>query len=283
MAQRDLAVRESRPEIVIRARSRWLSLGLVDLWRYRDLVRMLAWRDVAVRYKQTVLGVAWALLQPIALMVLFSLVFGRLAQMPSDGVPYPLFAFCGLLPWQLFGSSIVQVGNSLVQNQALLSKVYFPRLAVPVAAVAPPMVDFAAGCVVFAALLAWFGVMPGAAIAWAPLFALLAVVASLALGIWIAAFNVFYRDFRYTLPFLVQLLMFATPVVYPSSLLPEPWRTLFGLNPMAGAIEGFRWAVLGTNAPPWGTIAMSAAATVVLLLGGALYFRQIERRFADVI
>lgn len=268
---------------MIRPSIGWRSLDLGEVWRYRELLYFLTRRDISVRYKQTALGAAWAVLQPVLLMVVFTAVFGTLARIPSDGLPYPLFAFAALLPWQLFSFALTEASNSLVGNQRLITKVYFPRLVIPLASTLPAVVDFGIAFVVLLALMTWFAVVPTVAVVALPIFVGLALMTSLGVGIWLSALNVEYRDVRYTLPFLTQLWFFATPIVYPASLLPEPWRTLLGLNPMAGVVEGFRWALLGTAAPAAGLIAASAIVALVVLLTGTLYFRRVERGFADVI
>jgi lipopolysaccharide transport system permease protein len=265
------------------ARPGWHALDLAELWRYRDLLYFLTARDILVRYKQTLLGVGWAVIQPVFTMVVFSLFFGRLAGIPSDGVPYPVFAFCALLPWQIFATALTSAGNSLVQNQNLITKVYFPRLAIPLAVVGSSLVDFAIAFAVLVVLMLAYGVVPGAAVVTLPLFLLLAVAAALAVGLWLSALNVRYRDVRYVLPFLVQIWLLATPVAYPSSLIPERWRWLYGLNPMAGVVEGFRWALLGVDSSPGPMLAVSAVVTAMLLVGGLYYFRRVERTFADVV
>lgn len=262
----------------------WVSLGLKELWEYKQLVYFFVWRDLKVRYKQTALGVAWAIIQPFFTMVVFSLFFGRLAKMPSDGLPYPVFNFAALVPWTFFASGLTQCSNSLIEGANLIKKVYFPRLALPLGAVLSGGVDF---CLSFGMLLLlmWFyGVKPTENVIWLPLLLALAFITALGVGLWISALNVEYRDFRYIVTFLVQLWMFATPIAYPSSLLTEPWqRAVYSLNPMVGVIEGFRWALLGTETAPGPMVAVSACAAVVILLGGAYYFRRLEKRFADVV
>jgi len=259
------------------------SLGLGELWAYRELLYFITWRDIKVRYKQTALGASWAIIQPLLTMVVFSLFFGNLAKVPSDGVPYPLFSFVALVPWTFFANGLTQSANSVVASQQLVTKVYFPRLAIPIATVLSGAVDFVLAFVVLLGLMAAYGVAPtGHALLVLPLL-LLAFVASLGVGLWLAALNVQYRDVRYAVPFLTQLWLFATPIAYPSSLLAEPWRTLYGLNPMVGVVEGYRWALLGAGSPPGRMVLMSCAAALVVLIGGILYFRRMERTFADVI
>lgn len=260
----------------------WKVLDLRELWEYRELLYFLTWRDIRVRYKQTVLGAAWAIIQPFFTMVVFSLFFGKLAKVPSDGVPYPIFSYAALLPWNYFAYSLGQAGNSLVGSANLIRKVYFPRLVIPLSSVLAGLVDFAVAFLVLLGMMVYFGVRPTTGALLLPGFLLLALVTALGVGLWLSALNVKYRDVRYVIPFLTQFWMFATPVAYPSSLLGEPWRTLYGLNPMVGVVEGFRWALLGTQ-PPSTMVGVSALVAVVLLVSGAFYFRQVERTFADVI
>jgi lipopolysaccharide transport system permease protein len=273
----------SPPVTVVRPTRGWASLDPAELWRYRELLFFLAWRDVKVRYKQTALGAAWAVVQPLATMAVFSLFFGRLARMPSDGVPYPLFALAALVPWTLFSNGLSQAANSMVASQTLVTKVYFPRLAIPVAAVLSGAVDAAFSVPALLGLMLYYDVALTARALWLPVPLLLALATALGAGLWLAALNVRYRDVRYVVPFLLQLWLFANPIAYPSSLLSEPWRTVYGLNPMAGVIEGCRWALLGTGPSPWPMLATSAVAALVLLAGGILTFRRLERTFADVI
>jgi lipopolysaccharide transport system permease protein len=260
----------------------WVSLGLKDLYRFRELLVFLVWRDLKVRYKQTVLGAAWAILQPLFTMLVFSLFFGRLARVPSDGIPYPIFAFTALVPWMFFAHGLTQSSNSLVESSNLIKKVYFPRLAIPISTVLSGVVDFVLSFAVLLGMLAFYRVPLTWNILWLPVFLLLALMTSLGVGLWISALNVQYRDFRYIVPFLTQFWMFATPIAYSSSLLREPWTTVYGLNPMAGVVTGFRWAMLGT-ATPGPIVFASAAAALVILIGGAFYFRKMERTFADVL
>ncbi len=273
-------VSAARPLLIRPARG-WSALNLRDLWHYRELAFFLMWRDVSVRYKQTVLGAAWAVIQPFMTMVVFSVFFGRLGKIPSDGLPYPLFAFCALVPWQLFANSLSEAGNSLVSNQSLVTKVYFPRLVIPIAATLAGLLDFAIAFLVLIAMMAFYGVAPTAAVWTLPLFVLLALVTALGVGLWLSALNVQYRDVRYTIPFLTQFWLFATPIAYPSSLVPERWRALLGLNPMAGVVEGFRWALLGSGHGPGPLLTVSALTSVMVLVSGLFYFRRMERTFAD--
>jgi lipopolysaccharide transport system permease protein len=257
---------------------------LRDLWEYRELLHIFVWRDIKVRYKQTVLGAAWAILQPFLTMVVFSIFFGKLAKVPSDGLPYPIFAYCALLPWQLFAHSLQEAGNSLVTNRQLITKVYFPRLTIPLSAVLAGLVDFAVAFIVLLGMMAWYGIVPSlSAIFTLPFFILLAMATALAVGLWLAALNVEYRDVRYTIPFLTQFWLFLTPIAYPSSLIPEAFRPFYGLNPMAGVVEGFRWALLGTATAPGPMLGVSVGTVVLLLIGGLLYFRRVERTFADIV
>jgi lipopolysaccharide transport system permease protein len=261
----------------------WISLELRELWAYRELLYFLAWRDVKVRYKQTVLGAAWAILQPFFTMVIFSLFFGRLAGMPSDEIPYPIFSYAALVPWQFFAGGLTRSSNSLVGSGSLIKKVYFPRLVVPVAAVLPGAVDFVLAFAVLLGMMLFYGIVPTLNVAWLPLLLLLAFVTALGAGLWLSALNVQFRDVGYLVPFLANAWMFATPIAYPSSLLDQPWRTLYGLNPMAGVVEGFRWALLGTETAPGPMVLVSAGAAVALLVSGAFYFRRMEQTFADVV
>ena len=260
----------------------WSNRTLSDLWAYRELLYFFIWRDVKVRYKQTLLGAGWAIIQPLMTMVVFTIFFGHLAKVPSDGLPYPVFSLMALVPWTYFASALAGCSTSLSGYQHIISKVYFPRLIIPIAAVIAPLVDFAIGFVILIGFMAWYRIVPGASIVWLPALMLLALATAASVGVWLAALNVRYRDVRYVVPFVVQLWMFATPVAYPASLVPARWRAVYGLNPMAGVIEGFRWALAGGPAP--GSITLvSAAVVIVLIAGGAVYFRKLEGTFADVI
>jgi lipopolysaccharide transport system permease protein len=273
----------SAPEIVIEPSTGWVSLKLKELWEYRELLYFLCWRDIKVRYKQTVLGAAWAIIQPFFTMVVFSLFFGKLAKMPSDGLPYPIFVYAALVPWTFFANSLTQSSNSLVGSANLITKVYFPRLVVPISSVISNVVDFLLAFAVLLGMMVFFGIPPTANILWLPLLLALALVTALGVGLWLAALNVQFRDVRYTLPFLTQFWLFATPIAYPSSLLSEPWRTVYALNPMVGVVEGFRWALLGTATAPGLMSMVSALAALTLLVTGVFYFRRMERTFADVV
>lgn len=273
-----------KPDVlVIRPVRGWRAVNLREILDQHELIFFLAWREISVRYKQTVLGIAWAVMQPVMAMTVFSLVFGRLAGMPSDGLPYPLFAYCGLLPWQLFAYSLTESSNSLVANQNLLTKVYFPRLVIPISVVLASLVDFGIAGVFLALLMVYYGTALTPAVFLLPWFVLMAVGLSLGVGLWLSALNVRYRDVRYVVPFLTQFWLFATPVVYPASLVPARWQALYGLNPMAGVVEGFRWALLGTRPPSGALLLVSVCVTVLLLVTGALYFRRTEATFADLV
>lgn len=261
----------------------WTSLGLRELWEHRELLYFLTWRDVKVRYKQTALGAAWAVIQPFFTMVVFSLFFGRLAGIPSDGIPYPIFSYAALVPWTFFANGLGQSANSLVGSSNLIKKVYFPRLAIPLSTVLSEGLDFAIAFVVLIGMMLYFGIAPTANVVWLPALVALAVTTSLGVGLWLSALNVQFRDVRYVVPFITQFWMFATPIAYPSSLLDERWRTIYALNPMVGVVEGFRWALLGTRTAPGPMILVSSLMAVGLLVGGAFYFRRMEKRFADVV
>jgi lipopolysaccharide transport system permease protein len=273
----------TQPVLVIQPSKGFMRLNLGEVWAYRELLYFLVWRDIKVRYKQTALGAAWAIIQPVMTMVVFSVFFGRLAKVPSDGIPYPVFAFAALLPWQLFAFSLTESSNSLVGSQNLITKVYFPRLVIPLSSVLAGVVDFGIAFVVLLGLMVYYGIRPTMAVVFLPLFMLLALATALSVGLWFSALNVKYRDVRYTIPFLAQFWMFATPVAYSSTLVPEKWRTLYGLNPMAGVVEGFRWALLGKSGGPGGLLWVSVAAVVLLLTGGLFYFRRTEATFADIV
>ncbi len=274
---------DPRPVTVIEPSKGWVALQLRELWAYRELLYFLAWRDVTLRYKQTVLGALWAIIQPFFTMVVFSLFFGRLANVPSDGIPYPLFSFAALLPWTFFANGLAASANSLIGESNLIKKVYFPRLTVPIAAVLAGVVDFAIAFLVLLGMMAYYGTVPTWNIVWLPYLLLLALVSALGVGLWMSAMNVQFRDIRYTVPFLVQLWLFATPIAYPSTLIPATWRPLYGINPMVGVVEGFRWALLGTDTSPGNIIVVSSIVAVLVLISGAYYFRRMEKTFADVV
>ncbi len=255
-----------------------------DLWRYRELFFFLAWRNLIVRYKQTVLGIVWAVIRPLATMVVFTVIFGKLAKLPSDGIPYPILIFAALLPWQLFASAFGGTGESLVSNTGMISKVYFPRLIIPASAVIVSFVDFLISAVILVGLMVWYGYAPSLRMFALPLFILVTFAASLGAGLWIAALNVKYRDFRIIAPFLLQLGLYASPVGFSSSIVPEQWRLLYSLNPMVGVIDGFRWAILGGNTPLyWPGLLLSLALVMIIFISGIAYFRKMEKTFADVI
>lgn len=277
------AVPHQLPTTRIEPSRGWVSLKLGELVAYRELLYFLVWRDIKVRYKQTALGASWAVIQPFFTMVVFSVFFGTLAKVPSDGVPYPIFSFAALVPWTFFANALTQSSNSLVGSANLIKKVYFPRLTIPIASVVGGLVDFAIAFVMLLGMMVYYGMVPTAQVIWLPVFILLAVATSLGVGLWLSAMNVKYRDVKYIVPFLTQLWMFATPVAYPSSLLSEPWRTVYGLNPMAGVVEGFRWALLGSGQRPGAMMAVSAVAALLLLVSGAFYFRRMEKSFADIV
>jgi lipopolysaccharide transport system permease protein len=285
-AQTQAVVAENLAEssvVRIEARRGWLALDLPELWAYRDLIYFFVWRDIKVRYKQTVIGAAWAVLQPVLTMLVFSLFFGRLAKIPSQGLPYPIFYYAALLPWMYFATAMQGATNIVVENQRVITKIYFPRVVLPIASVTSGLLDFAISFCVLLVLMAFYHIVPTAAVVWLPFFTLLAVLTALGVGLWLSALNAIYRDVRYVVPFLVQFWMFASPVAYPSSLVPEKWRWLYGLNPMAGVIEGFRWALTGHGEPPSILLAASSIAVVLLVLSGLVYYHAVEGTIADVV
>jgi lipopolysaccharide transport system permease protein len=261
----------------------WVPLRLDEIWQYRELLYFLVWRDIKVRYKQTALGAAWAIVQPFMTMVVFSLFFGHLAKMPSDNIPYPIFSFAALVPWTFFASGLNQSSNSLVGASHLITKVYFPRLIVPVASIAAGLVDFLIALVVLLGMMAYYGLSPTLNVVWLPFFVALSCITALGVGLWLSALSVTYRDVRYIVPFMTQFWLFATPIAYPSSLLPQPWRSIYGLNPMVGVVEGFRWGLLRTSTAPGTMIAASTAVAIFILITGAFYFRRMEKTFADTV
>jgi lipopolysaccharide transport system permease protein len=275
--------RANLQEIIIRPSKGWSSIGFTELLEYRELLYFLVWRDIKVRYKQTVLGAGWAVIQPFFTMIVFSIFFGWLAGIPSDGVPYPVFAYAALVPWTFFANALAHASNSLVEHEHMLTKVYFPRLLIPMAAVFAGLVDFIIAFCILILFILYYGLIPTLAIWTLPLFVLMATATALGVGLWLAALNVQYRDVRYVVPFLVQFWLFATPIAYPSSLVPEQWRALYGLNPMAGVVEGFRWALLGQADPPTGLLIVSVLVVLAVLMGGLYYFRRMEDTFADVV
>ena len=262
-----------------------MSLGLREIWEYRELLYFLTWRDIKVRYKQTVLGVLWAILQPVFTMIIFSIFFGQLVGIePGDNIPYPIFSYSGLLPWTFFASGLARSSNSVIGSAHLIKKVYFPRLIIPIEGVLGGLPDFFLSFIVLIGMMLYYGIYPGVtSLIWLPLFLLLAIITSLAVGLWLSALNAQYRDVRYLLPFITQFWMYATPVVYPATLLPENWRVLYGLNPMVGVVEGFRWALSGKGNPPGAMVAISAIVALLLMITGAFYFRRMEKTFADVV
>lgn len=271
------------PSVVIQPPRGWFELDFAEIWAYRELLYFFVWRDIKVRYKQTVIGAGWAILQPFATMVVFSLFFGVLAKLPPSGVPYPVFFYCALLPWMYFAGALAGATSAVVENQRLITKIYFPRILLPLTAVISGLVDFAIAFVMLIAMALYYGIVPTAATLLLPAFLLLSILTALAAGLWLSALNAMYRDVRYVVPFLIQFWMFASPVAYPSSLVPERWRWLYGLNPMAGVIEGFRWAITGQGQAPSGLIFVSAGVVVVLFVGGVIYFRRMESTIADVV
>lgn len=275
-------MKEDVPIINIRPMNGWVPIDLKEIWEYRELLQTFVVRDIKVRYKQTALGAAWAVIQPLFMMVVFTLFFGKLAKIPSEGIPYPIFSYAALLPWTLFAEGLSRSTNSMISNAGIMTKVYFPRLILPISGVVSPLVDFAIAFVILLGMMLYFGFYPTVNIIWLPAFILLALATSLGVGLWLSALNVQYRDFQYTVPFLIQIWLFASPVVYPSSLLPEPYRMIYGLNPMAGVIEGFRWALLETT-PPSSLIVVSVVVVIAILISGAFYFRRMEKTFADVV
>lgn len=270
------------PTIVIRSPRKWVPVDFKELWEYRELLYFFTWRDVKLRYKQTGLGIGWAIIQPLFMMIIFSIFFGRLAQIPSDGIPYPLFSLAALLPWTLFAEGMMRSTSSMVQNANIMTKVYFPRLIMPVASIMSPLVDFLVAFGLLIIMMVYYGFLPTINIIFLPLLVVFAMMTSLAVGLWLSALNVKYRDFQYTVPFLIQIWLFASPVVYPASMVPEQWQFIYALNPMSGVIEGFRWALLGTN-PPSAMIFISLGVVIALLVSGVFYFRRMEQYFADIV
>ena len=256
----------------------------IDLWRYRHLFYFLAWRDILVRYKQTIIGLAWALIRPLLTMMVFVIVFGKLAKLPSEGVPYPILVFAALLPWQFFSNAFTEAANSLISNSNMISKVYFPRLVIPTSAVIVSFVDFMISGIILVGLMLWYGFVPDWRIITLPLFTIIAFAAAMGTGLWIAALNVKYRDFRYIIPFVVQIGLYVSPVGFSSSIIPENWRLLYSINPMVGVIDGFRWAILGNNIQLyWPGFLLSLTLVLIILVTGIVYFRKTEKTFADVI
>ena len=271
------------PEVLIKPSKGWVSINFKELWAYRELLFFFTWRDIKIRYKQTVLGAAWAVIQPFMTMIVFSLFFGRLAKIPSDGIPYPIFSYAALVPWAFFATRLNMASNSLVTGANIIKKIYFPRLALPVATVLAGVVDFILAFLILIVMMLYYGIVPTGNIVWLPLFLLLIVITSLGASLWLSAMNVQFRDIRYTVPFFTQFWMFLTPIAYPSSLIEDPFlRSVYALNPMVGVIDGFRWALLGTDTAPGITILISGTVACLLLVSGAFYFRRMEKTFADV-
>lgn len=268
---------------VIQPQKGWFQLDLINVWRHREMLYFLVWRDVIVRYKQTVIGAAWVIVQPTITMIIFTLIFGNLAKIPSDGIPYPVFVFTALLPWSYFAQAMVRTSSSVVSNSNLVTKIYFPRLLIPLAASVAPVVDLFFSFIVLLALMAWFKIVPTFGLLALPLFLALAIMTALSVGLWASALNVKYRDVGSIIPFLIQVWMYASPVAYPVSMVPEKWRLLYSLNPMVAVIEGFRWAFLGKGTPDLMMIAVSSAAVMALLFGGLVYYKRMERTFVDDI
>ena len=268
---------------IIKPSTGWSALNLRDLWLYRELIFFMTWRDLKVRYKQTLLGAGWAILQPFLTMVVFSIFFGSLANVPSDGVPYPIFSYTALIPWTLFSKALQDASRSLVQSSHMITKVYFPRMILPLSSVLAGVVDFLIAFLVLIGMMVFYGIFPTSNIWLLPLFVLLALVTAVGVGLWLSALNVLYRDINYVLPFLTQLWMFLTPIAYPSSMVPRQFQTLYALNPMAGVVEGFRWVLLGSGQPPGVMTLVSGLAAIVLLISGMFYFRRMERLFADMV
>ncbi|MCC6445393.1 MAG: ABC transporter permease [Armatimonadetes bacterium] len=271
------------PTVSIQPQRSIFQLDLKDIWHFRELLYLLIWRDVKVRYKQTVIGAAWAILQPFMTMVVFTMVFSKFAKVPSDGIPYPIFSYTALLPWNYFSQALSRGGVSLVGSSGLISKVYFPRLIIPLSSVITPLVDFLLAFAILIGMMVWFRFTPTLGVLALPLFILLAMMTALAIGLWSCALHVQYRDVGYLIPFVIQIWMYATPVAYPLSLVPDRWKLLYSLNPMVGVVEGFRWAMLGRTIPDIGLMAVSGSVVLVLLFTGLLYFKRMERTFADII
>src|SRR5215510_1713249 len=273
----------AEPIVVIQPRRHLLALDLKAIWDYRELLYFLVWRDLKVHYRQTVIGAGWVILQPLMTMVIFTIIFSRFAQIPSDGLPYPVFVYSALLPWNLFAASLNRGTSSVVGNAQLVSKIYFPRLILPLSGVLSPLVDFAIAFLILVGMMIWYRTLPNWGIFVLPLFLFLAILTALAVGLWLSALNVRYRDVSHAIPFVTQVWMFASPVAYPISVVPEKWRLLYSLNPMSGVIEGFRWALLGGQGPDFGLIVISSVMVLVLLFPGIVYFKYTERTFADVV
>jgi lipopolysaccharide transport system permease protein len=280
----DTALNKSHvPLVYIKPSTGWTALNLRDLWVYRELVYFLSWRDIKVRYKQTLLGIAWVVIQPLLTMLLFTFLFGRVAKMPSDGIPYPIFSYAGLLPWGLFSAALNAASRSLTANHNMITKIYFPRLVLPLASVLAGLVDFAIAFIILFGLMFYYQITPTVAVWTLPFFLLLTVVTALGVALWLSAVNVRYRDVGYALPFLTQFWFFVTPIAYSSKVVSEKWLLVYSLNPMAGVVNGFRWALLGTQTGPDAALAVSIGIAILVLVTGLFYFRGMERTFADTI
>ena len=283
MAETAIKSRSTQEVIILRPSRGWASLNLKDLRVFRELIYFLTWRDIKVRYKQTVLGAAWAILQPLLNMLVLTVIFGNLAKMSTGGIPRPIFTFAALLPWGLFSKALTDAGRSMLTNRSMITKIYFPRLIIPLSSVLGGIVDFLIQLVILLLMMVYYKVMPTAAVWTLPLFLLLAIVTALGFGLWLSALNVLYRDVNYILPFLTQIWLLVTPVAYSASEIPQRWQMIYALNPMVGVVEGFRWALLGTQAIPWNVLTISTVISLILLVSGAFYFRRMERTFADMI
>jgi lipopolysaccharide transport system permease protein len=283
MANSLVSSKQKEEILILKPSQGWSSLNLGELWKFRELMYFLTWRDIKVRYKQTVLGASWAVLQPFLSMVVFSVFFGGLLNVPSEGVPYPIFSYTGLLPWGVFAKALNDASRSVVANRAMITKIYFPRMLIPLASVLSGLVDFSIAFVVLLGMMWYFNISPTANIWTLPFFILLALITALGVGMWLSALNALYRDIGYIIPFLTQFWFFITPVVYPATEIPEGWRYLYALNPMVGVVEGFRWALLDTTTPPGPLVAVSAAIAILILVTGMFYFRRMERTFADMV
>jgi len=268
---------------VIKPAKGLMSLDLGEVWAYRELLSILAWRDISIMYKQSIIGIGWVIIQPVMTMIIFTIIFGKFAKLPSEGIPYPIFTYCALLPWSYFARSLSGSSNSLVGSSHLITKVYFPRLVIPFSKVFSGLVDFAIAFVILIGMMVWYRIMPTRGIFFLPLLLLVAMTASLGIGLWLTALNVKYRDVQFVVPFLVQFWMYASPVAYSAGIVPEKWRWLYGLNPMVGVIEGFRWALLGKSVPDAGMMLVSFCIVFAVLVGGLYYFKKMERSFADIV
>lgn len=283
MAQSVITTKHKDDILILKPTHGWGSLNLGEMWKYRELTYFLIWRDIKVRYKQTVLGASWAILQPFLSMVVFSIFFGGFLNVPSEGVPYPIFSYAALLPWGVFSKALNDAGRSLVANRSMITKIYFPRMVIPLSSVLSGLVDFSIAFVVLMGMMWYFHIAPTSNIWTLPFFLLLALMTALGVGLWLSALNVLYRDIGYIIPFLTQFWFYITPIVYPSSEVPEQLRYIYALNPMVGVVEGFRWALLNTSTPPGPMVAVSTVISVVILISGMFYFRRMERTFADMV